>query len=120
MSMGLSRRWGSPLTVQSMWLDTTSEPGSATPMQQTGQDDVKRLAVFDAAVPGVTPPPAAGIPSPEANLKTWHFGFNRLDDPPELLLQGPEREFFSSLFPAKPIPPSPITPADLHQYVPHN
>ena len=50
--------------------------------------DVKRLAVFDAAVPGVTPPPAAGIPSPEANLKTWHFGFNRLDDLPELLLQG--------------------------------
>ena len=33
-------------------------------------DDVKRLAVFDAAVPGVTPPPAAGIPSPEMNLKT--------------------------------------------------
>jgi pimeloyl-ACP methyl ester carboxylesterase len=80
-------------------------------------DDVKRLAVFDAAVPGVTPPPAAGIPSPEANLKTWHFGFNRLDDLPELLLQGREREFLSWLFRSKAIRPWTITPADLDEYV---
>jgi pimeloyl-ACP methyl ester carboxylesterase len=80
-------------------------------------DDVKRLAVFDASVPGVTPPPAVGIPSLEANLKTWHFGFNRLDDLPELLLQGREREFLSWLFRSKAMRPWTITPADLDEYV---
>src|SRR2546421_412193 len=43
-------------------------------------DDVKRLAVFDAALPGITPPPPAGIPSAEANVRTWHLAFIRLDD----------------------------------------
>src|ERR1700682_191391 len=35
--------------------------------------DVKRLAVFDAALPGITPPPPAGIPSAEADVRpgTW-------------------------------------------------
>jgi pimeloyl-ACP methyl ester carboxylesterase len=50
-------------------------------------DDVRRLAVFEGAVPGITPPPAAGIPSAEANVRTWHFAFNRLDDLPEILLE---------------------------------
>ncbi len=53
--------------------------------------DVKRLAVFDQALPGITPPPAAGIPSAETNVKTWHFAFNRL--------------------------PWTITPGDLDEYV---
>jgi hypothetical protein len=56
---------------------------------------VKRLAVFDAALPGITPPSPADIPSPEDNVKTWHLAFNRLDDLPEILLQGREREFLT-------------------------
>lgn len=80
-------------------------------------DDVKRLAVFDAALPGITPPPPAGIPSAEANVKTWHFGFNRLDDLPEILLQGREREFLIWLFRAKAVRPWTITPSDLDEYV---
>jgi pimeloyl-ACP methyl ester carboxylesterase len=79
--------------------------------------DVKRLAVFDAALPGITPPPPAGIPSAEANVKTWHFAFNRLDDLPEILLQGREREFLTWLFKAKSTRPWTITPADLDEYV---
>ena len=79
--------------------------------------DVKRLAVFDAALPGVSPPPPAGIPSAEANVKTWHFAFNRLDDLPELLLKGREREFLSWLFRAKAMRTWTITPADLDEYV---
>jgi pimeloyl-ACP methyl ester carboxylesterase len=80
-------------------------------------DDVKRLAVFDAALPGITPPPASGIPSAEANVKTWHFAFNRLDDLPEILLQGREREFLTWLFRAKAVRPWTITPADIDEYV---
>jgi pimeloyl-ACP methyl ester carboxylesterase len=79
--------------------------------------DVKRLAVFDAALPGITPPPPAGIPSPEANVRTWHLAFNRLDDLPEILLQGREREFLTWLFRAKSTRPWTITPADLGEYV---
>jgi pimeloyl-ACP methyl ester carboxylesterase len=80
-------------------------------------DDVNRLAVFDAALPGITPPPPAGIPSAEANVKTWHFAFNRLDDLPEMLLQGREREFLTWLFHAKSVRPWTITQADLDEYV---
>jgi pimeloyl-ACP methyl ester carboxylesterase len=79
--------------------------------------DVKRLAVFDAALPGITPPPPAGIPSAEANVRTWHLAFNRLDDLPEILLRGREREFLTWLFRAKSIRPWTITPADLDEYV---
>ena len=78
--------------------------------------DVKRLAVFDALLPGITPPPPAGIPSAEANMKTWHLAFNRLDDLPEILLQGRERELLSWLFRNKATRPWTITPADLSEY----
>ena len=66
--------------------------------------DVKRLAVFDAALPGITPPPPAGIPSAEANVRTWHLAFNRLDDLPEILLQGREREFLTCSGPQPRVP----------------
>jgi pimeloyl-ACP methyl ester carboxylesterase len=79
--------------------------------------DVKRLAVFDALLPGITPPPPAGIPSAEANVKTWQLAFNRLDDLPEILLQGREREFLTWLFRVKCTRPWTITPADLGEYV---
>jgi pimeloyl-ACP methyl ester carboxylesterase len=79
--------------------------------------DVKRLAVFDALLPGITPPPPAGLPSAEMNVKIWQLAFNRLDDLPEILLQGREREFLTWLFRAKCIRPWAITPADLAEYV---
>jgi pimeloyl-ACP methyl ester carboxylesterase len=78
--------------------------------------DVKRLAVFDALLPGITPPPPAGIPSAEVNMKTWQLAFNRLDDLPEILLQGRERELLSWLFRNKTTRPWTITPADLSEY----
>lgn len=79
--------------------------------------DVKRLAMFDAGLPGVTPPPAPGIPSAQANVKSWHFAFNRLDDLPEILIQGRERAFLSWLFKAKSVKSWTIGPADLDEYV---
>jgi len=78
--------------------------------------DIRRLALFDAALPGITPPPPPGIPSEETNLKTWHFPFNRLDDLPEILLQGHERAFLNYLFHTKAINRWSITPADLDEY----
>jgi pimeloyl-ACP methyl ester carboxylesterase len=79
--------------------------------------DIRRLAFFDAALPGITPAPAGGIPSAEVNVKTWHFAFNRLADLPEILLQGREREFLTWLLRAKAVRAWTITPADLDEYV---
>jgi pimeloyl-ACP methyl ester carboxylesterase len=79
--------------------------------------DVRRLALFDAALPGISPPPAAGIPSADVNLRTWHFAFNRLDDLPEILLAGREREFLTWLFRAKAVRRWAITATDLEEYV---
>ena len=75
-------------------------------------DDVRSLAVLDALLPGVTPPPS-GLPSEEINLRTWHFAFNRLDDLPEILIAGRERAFLTWLFRAKAMLPWAIGPADL-------
>ena len=81
------------------------------------REDVKRLAVFDAALPGITPPPPPGMASDEINLKTWHFAFNRLADLPEILIQGREREFLTWLFRAKAVRAWTISAADLDEYV---
>ncbi|MFS2221732.1 alpha/beta fold hydrolase [Pantoea sp. B65] len=79
--------------------------------------DVRRLALFDAALPGITPPAPAGIPTAEANVKSWHFAFNRLDDLPELLISGRERAFLGWLFAAKASNNWAIDGADLDEYV---
>ena len=42
-----------------------------------------------------------GIPSEAVNLKAWQFGFNRLNDLPEMLTQGREREYLAWIFATK-------------------
>ncbi len=78
--------------------------------------DIRRLVLFDAAIPGVTSLPP-GIPSDANNIKTWHFSFNRLDDLPEILVSGHERAYLSWLFAHKMTKPWALTPADLDEYV---
>jgi pimeloyl-ACP methyl ester carboxylesterase len=80
-------------------------------------DCVRSLALFDGAIPGVTPPPPAGIPTEEINDRTWHFAFNRLNDLPEILIAGRERPFLEWLFRAKSINGRAITPGDMDEYV---
>ena len=79
--------------------------------------DLRTLAVFDAAIPGVTPPPAAGATPDAVNVKQWHFAFNRLDDLPELLVTGRERAFLTWLMKSKAVRPWTIGPADMDEYV---
>ena len=79
--------------------------------------DVRRLVVMDAALPGITPPPPPGIASAAANLKTWHFAFNRLPDLPEVLIPGREREFLTWLFATKSVRGWRIGAAALDEYV---
>jgi pimeloyl-ACP methyl ester carboxylesterase len=79
--------------------------------------DVKRLVLTEANVPGVSPPAPAGIPSEAVNLKSWQFAFNRLDDLPEILVQGHERAYLTWLFATKTARTYAIEPAALDEYV---
>lgn len=78
--------------------------------------DVGRLALLEAAIVGVSPPAPAGIPSDAANVRTWHFAFNRLPDLPEMLVAGHEREYLGWLFAKKSAKPWAFTPAVLDEY----
>jgi pimeloyl-ACP methyl ester carboxylesterase len=46
--------------------------------------DVRRLVLTESNIPGVTAF-AGGLPNETANLKSWQFAFNRLNDLPEML-----------------------------------
>jgi len=58
---------------------------------------IDRLAVAEAAMPGVSPsPPLFG--GTQANDRLWHFAFNRLADVNEQLVKGREEVYFGFQF----------------------
>jgi pimeloyl-ACP methyl ester carboxylesterase len=60
-------------------------------------DRIARLAVAEAAMPGVSPsPPMFG--STQTNDRLWHFAFNRLAEVNEQLVQGREDAYFGFQF----------------------
>jgi pimeloyl-ACP methyl ester carboxylesterase len=63
---------------------------------------VRRLALIDAAVPGLAPAEVYR-PSPETMHRSWHFAFNFLPELPEMLIGGRERQFLSWLFRSKSV-----------------
>ncbi|MEU1303813.1 alpha/beta fold hydrolase [Streptomyces shenzhenensis] len=73
-------------------------------------DRVVRLAVAEAAIPGVSPsPPLFG--SREGNTRLWHFAFNRLAELNEELVRGREHLYFGAQFAtkaARPLPESAV------------
>ncbi|MGI5460744.1 alpha/beta fold hydrolase [Streptomyces sp. CA-249302] len=69
-------------------------------------DRVERLAVAEAAIPGLSPsPPLFG--SGETNDRLWHFAFNRLPDLNEELVRGREDLYFGRQFATKAAKPLP-------------
>ncbi|MFE2183278.1 alpha/beta fold hydrolase [Streptomyces sp. NPDC059455] len=69
-------------------------------------DRLDRLAVAEAAIPGLSPaPPLFG--SGEANDRLWHFAFNRLTDLNERLVSGREHLYFGHQFATKAARPLP-------------
>lgn len=77
--------------------------------------DIRRLALLDALIPGLSAP-RTDLPPDEANLRSWHFAFNRLDDLPQLLIEGREEKFLTWLFRAKAMQPWTIAPEDIAVY----
>ncbi len=60
-------------------------------------DKVRRLALIDAAIPGIAPADAFAL-TPDHINRTWHFSFNALPDLPEALVAGRERMVLAWLF----------------------
>jgi pimeloyl-ACP methyl ester carboxylesterase len=77
--------------------------------------DVRRLVLTESNIPGITVF-AAGIPNETANLKSWQFAFNRLNDLPEMLVQGRERAFLAWIFATKSFRSYAIDSAALEEY----
>jgi pimeloyl-ACP methyl ester carboxylesterase len=75
--------------------DTGMWIGYALAADHPGRID--RLAVAEAAMPGVSPSPPLFGPT-QANDRLWHFAFNRLADVNEQLVQGREQVYFGFQF----------------------
>jgi pimeloyl-ACP methyl ester carboxylesterase len=78
--------------------------------------DVKRLVLTESNIPGVTSFASAGIPSEAMNLKSWQFAFNRLNDLPEMLIQGREQAYLAWIFATKSFRSYAIDAAALEEY----
>ena len=75
---------------------------------------VDRLVLTEAAIPGVTADAALPL---AAAPKVFQFYFNAVEELPELLTQGREREFLDWLFRSKTMVKDAIGEADLEHYV---
>ena len=62
-------------------------------------DRVERLAVSEAPLPGISPPPPLFLPPP-LNARLWHLAFNQLPEINEQLVTGREDIFFGAEFDA--------------------
>ena len=79
--------------------------------------EVKRLVLTESNVPGVTSFATTDVPTEAMNLKSWQFAFNRLDDLPEILVQGRERAYLAFLFATKATRSYALEPAAFDEYV---
>ncbi|MFD6281327.1 alpha/beta fold hydrolase [Streptomyces sp. NPDC060209] len=79
-------------------------------------DRLERLAVAEAAIPGLSPsPPLFG--SGEANDRLWHFGFNRLAGVNEELVRGREHLYFGHQFASKAATPTSLPEHAVNLYI---
>jgi pimeloyl-ACP methyl ester carboxylesterase len=58
---------------------------------------IDRLVLIDSNIPGVSASPSI-FRAKADNTHSWHFMFNQLDDLPEMLVAGREREYLSWLY----------------------
>ena len=80
-------------------------------------DQLRRVVLLDANIPGVTLPSAIPLGF-ESNWRGWHFLFNTIPDLPEALLQGRERILIQWFFQLKTANPArTFSPADIDEYV---
>jgi pimeloyl-ACP methyl ester carboxylesterase len=78
-------------------------------------DKIRRLALIDAAIPGIAPANAFAL-TPDRINKTWHFSFNALPDLPEALVAGRERLYLAWLFNARSVNKTAMNDAAIDEY----
>ncbi|WP_428946401.1 alpha/beta fold hydrolase [Pantoea sp. FN060301] len=78
--------------------------------------EVKRLALLDAGIPGVTLPDALPVTADKA-WKTWHFAFHMIADLPEALITGRERLYLEWFLKRKTACPDVFTEEDINEYL---
>ncbi|WP_395065340.1 alpha/beta fold hydrolase [Paraburkholderia silvatlantica] len=79
-------------------------------------DEVSKLALLDAGIPGITLPEALPV-APERAWRTWHFAFHAVPDLPELLIAGKERAYLEWFLRRKTANPQSFTDADINEYL---
>ncbi|MFK8259046.1 alpha/beta fold hydrolase [Erwinia sp. AnSW2-5] len=77
---------------------------------------VVRLALLDAGIPGITLPDALPV-TPDTAWKTWHFAFHLLPDLPEALIAGREEIYLEWFLRRKTASPEAISDADMSEYL---
>ena len=78
-------------------------------------DQVGKLVLLDANIPGVTLKPTIEV-GPD-NWKAWHFLFHPVPDLPEILITGRERQYIEWFFQRKTFNPAgTFTVADIDEY----
>ncbi|YCH32491.1 alpha/beta hydrolase [Erwinia sp. PK3-005] len=79
-------------------------------------DEVKRLALLDAGIPGVTLPEALPA-TPDNAWKTWHFAFHMIPDLPEALIVGRERLYIEWFLKRKTACPDVFSDEEIDEYL---
>jgi pimeloyl-ACP methyl ester carboxylesterase len=79
---------------------------------QAYREDVARLVVIDAPLPGTTV-----FDRLRSDPRVWHFAFHGVRDLAELLVAGREREYLRFFFDARTSDPSAVGDEDLDVYV---
>ena len=79
-------------------------------------NEVRRLVLMDAGIPGITLPDA--LPSaPDRAWRTWHFAFHSLPDLPEMLIAGREPAYLDWFLRRKTANPETFSDADIAEYL---
>ncbi len=78
--------------------------------------EVRRLALMDAGIPGITLPDALPT-APDRAWRTWHFAFHGLSDPPEMLISGRERQYLDWFLRRKTANPGAFSDDDITEYL---
>ena len=79
-------------------------------------DEVRRLVLMDAGIPGITLPDALPT-APDRAWRTWHFAFHSLPDLPEMLIAGREPAYLDWFLRRKTANPDTFSDADIAEYL---